>query len=121
MSVYDPVYQAAYRERNREKKRAYNKVYNKEWIKRPEVKERYLIKNREKAHLFPAWIPIRRRIARKKMVRPACIYCGNPKTVAHHEDYSKPFDVVWACHIHHAAIHAGKLKVKKKDISHVKP
>lgn len=29
--------------------------------------------------------------------RLPCSHCGNEKAQAHHHDYSKPLDVVWAC------------------------
>jgi ribosomal protein S27AE len=31
------------------------------------------------------------------LVRGPCSRCGAAKTHAHHEDYSKPLDVVWLC------------------------
>jgi hypothetical protein len=34
-----------------------------------------------------------------------CAICGDEKTHGHHEDYSKPLDVVWLCLKHHRAIH----------------
>ena len=40
-----------------------------------------------------------------KMKRMPCIICGNPKTHAHHEDYSKPLDVVFLCLSHHRRRH----------------
>lgn len=30
-----------------------------------------------------------------------CFQCGNTKSEAHHEDYSKPLDVIWLCKQHH--------------------
>jgi hypothetical protein len=32
-------------------------------------------------------------------------FCGETKVQAHHEDYSKPLDVMWLCKIHHILIH----------------
>jgi hypothetical protein len=36
--------------------------------------------------------------------RHPCFVCGN-KAEAHHEDYSKPLDIIWLCRKHHAARH----------------
>lgn len=44
-------------------------------------------------------------IKRGKMKRQACEVCGKPDAHAHHEDYSKPFDVRWLCPLHHAREH----------------
>lgn len=41
----------------------------------------------------------------KKITREPCIKCGSLKTDAHHEDYSKPLEVIWFCRIHHAERH----------------
>lgn len=39
--------------------------------------------------------------------RQPCAVCGTETNVeAHHDDYSKPLDVVWLCTTHHAARHA---------------
>jgi hypothetical protein len=35
-----------------------------------------------------------------------CEECGEPKTVAHHDDYERPLDVRWLCHSHHRRWHA---------------
>ncbi len=41
-----------------------------------------------------------------KLLKLNC-FCGLPAN-AHHEDYSKPLDVIWLCHAHHMELHAKK-------------
>lgn len=40
-----------------------------------------------------------------RLVPLPCAECGAAKVEAHHEDYSKPLDVVWLCRTHHIARH----------------
>lgn len=40
-----------------------------------------------------------------KLERKPCEKCGNPKSHAHHFDYSRPLDVVWLCSVHHGEVH----------------
>ena len=39
------------------------------------------------------------------VIRKPCIICGDPKSHGHHEDYSKPLDVIWLCCMHHNKLH----------------
>lgn len=44
--------------------------------------------------------------------RGPCIFCGtSEKMEAHHEDYSKPLDIVWVCRAHHRDVTRGRLRV----------
>lgn len=40
-----------------------------------------------------------------KIHRQPCSVCGDEEVQAHHEDYSKPLDVIWLCRKHHYAHH----------------
>lgn len=57
-------------------------------------------KRRQKAHNM-----VRNAVKTGKLVRQPCCRCGNPKTVAHHEDYDKPLDVMWLCQPCHKQRH----------------
>ena len=48
-----------------------------------------------------------------KLKRGSCCVscCGTPNAQAHHEDYSKPFDVIWLCRYHHTMFHNIKRRV----------
>jgi hypothetical protein len=45
-----------------------------------------------------------------RMIKQPCAVCGTTSAEAHHDDYSKPLEVIWLCKAHHGATHAGKRK-----------
>lgn len=48
-----------------------------------------------------------------KLIRQPCEKCGTTiKVQAHHEDYSKPLDVMWLCFQHHRE-HHGQIVTRK--------
>jgi len=49
-----------------------------------------------------------------KLFRLPCAVCGSLVTDAHHEDYSKPLDVIWLCRQHHLSIHATRNIIRKQ-------
>lgn len=57
-------------------------------------------KRRSRAHN-----KVSRAIIKGILVRAKCERCGNPKSVAHHEDYDKPLDVTWLCQPCHKQRH----------------
>lgn len=40
-----------------------------------------------------------------RMKKKPCGVCGNIKVEAHHQDYTKPLEVLWLCRKHHAEQH----------------
>lgn len=44
-----------------------------------------------------------------KIKRLPCEICGNPKSVAHHPDYKREFEVIFLCHVHHRKLHYGSI------------
>ncbi len=61
----------------------------------------------KKAHpgMAKAHNAINNEIRAGRLTRQPCVECGNPKSHAHHQDYSKPLDVMWLCCVHHKAKH----------------
>ena len=45
-----------------------------------------------------------------KLVKRPCVICGAVPALAHHEDYSKPLEVIYLCPLHHKAIHSMDLE-----------
>ena len=52
-----------------------------------------------------AWSAVHKAVKNGTLEKLPCEACGDPNAHAHHDDYSKPLDVVWLCQPHHAARH----------------
>jgi hypothetical protein len=46
-----------------------------------------------------------RAVSKGALERLPCSICGSGKSVAHHESYDRPLDVIWYCQAHHVARH----------------
>lgn len=109
-------YMREYREKNAEKMREYKRIYNAIWRKNngyPSEKK-YKERNPEK---YKAQQILNQSIYKGKIKRENCIICNSENAQAHHEDYTKPHDVIWICSIHHKQVHMSNLKevLKNKD------
>ncbi len=95
---------ADYVRRNREKKRQWNNAYHSRISdKRAEATKAWRDRHPEKKAAHQA---VQSAIRNGTLVRQPCVICGDPKTHAHHDDYSRQLDVVWLCHKHHMQRHA---------------
>lgn len=76
----------AYRSEYQRSARGYGRhvTANREWRRRNRHKRR--------AHSAVAYA-----VRTGKLVRSPCERCGEERTEAHHDDYSKPLDVRWLC------------------------
>lgn len=75
-----------------------------------EQSRNYKIRNPEK---YRAHMAVGNAIKSGKLVRQPCEKCGTEIRVqAHHEDYSKPLDVMWFCFQHHRE-HHGQIVTRK--------
>lgn len=79
-----------------------NTLHNKNW--RSRNPDKY------KAHQI-----VQNALRNKSLVKLPCIICGEIKVQAHHEDYTKPLEIIWFCHKHHVEHHYKK-EVKPKRV-----
>lgn len=49
-----------------------------------------------------------------KLKRLPCEVCGNPKSEAHHPNYSKPFKIKWVCKLHHVGLHSKEHEAQRE-------
>lgn len=79
--------------------------YLREWKKTKEGKrsiaqdvknQRLKFPERKKAYSKLDWA-----VRSGKIKKEPCIKCGDPNSQGHHEDYSKPYEVIWLCDLHH--------------------
>jgi hypothetical protein len=68
-------------------------------------RHRYEEKNREK---MKARNKLRYNVRSGVIEKKNCLVCGDTKSEAHHEDYSKPLEVMWFCKKHHAEFESNK-------------
>lgn len=61
---------------------------------------------------------LRQKIRDGKIKRGDCLICGEQNGQAHHEDYSKPFDVMWLCEGCHREYHFNQNQ--KKEVCPIK-
>ena len=86
------------RKRHRQKSRKYREEGKK--YKKSDYKK-WLLQNPEKKK---AHMEVKNALRSGRMHRHPCCICGN-KAHAHHEDYSKPLEVIWLCPKHHGERH----------------
>lgn len=78
--------------------------------KRQEYRRRYVAQNKEKIKAHDA---VKRAIKKGTLIRPkVCSSCGKHTTSIelHHEDYSRPLEVVPLCILCHKRLHALKAR-----------
>jgi len=94
-----------HREQNLEKVRAYDRERgkNKERLKAAvEINRAWRAEDKRRMAAHNA---VSRAVRNGHLFREPCIRCGESKSLAHHEDYDKPLDVVWLCQPCHKQRH----------------
>lgn len=96
---------------NRTKKVEYYREYDhlrqymetrKQWLLEHQRKVRALHRDKYKCRSA-----VQNALRSHRLIKQPCEICGAMENVqAHHEDYSKPLDVIWLCFKHHRWIHS---------------
>lgn len=90
---------------NRANKREQYTAYEKGRGARPERRAAKLGYSAKHNRLHPekraARLAVSNALRDGRLTRKPCEVCQNPKTEAHHPDYSQPLSVRWLCHQHH--------------------
>ena len=93
----------------RDSRKVKMREYSKEWVKRVGGKEyangmakKMMAKYPEK---WKARSQLRNAVKLGNIQKQFCRVCGEIKVQGHHDDYSKPFDVIWLCQQHHTKKH----------------
>lgn len=87
-----------------EKGRAVSRKAGKKYRAKPEKKillKKIPIKHNARSQVLYA-------LRTGKIKKEPCVTCGDINSQGHHEDYTKPLQVIWLCPKHHTAVHARK-------------
>ena len=95
----------ANRNKNIEKVREYDRARGKEPERIKASREIIRAWRNEDSRRVLAHTSVARAIRNGSLVRQPCVRCGEAKSLAHHEDYDKPLEVVWLCQPCHKQRH----------------
>ena len=91
-------------------KRAADREWYREAYKKPEVRAKFYAHHKRRRRVHPdrerAISLVLSAIKYGRLTRMPCVICGDVRSHGHHEDYSKPLEVVWLCAHHHQQRHA---------------
>jgi uncharacterized OB-fold protein len=88
-----------------QKGREYDKKRNKYPNRKKWLLEYNRKKRKKRITAYRAYDALHWAIRTGKLLRKPCEMCGDTKSQGHHEDYTKPLDVVWLCQRHHMERH----------------
>ena len=89
---------------HREKYSLYEKVRNLNPFRRTSRLSHQRTRREKHPEKYHARTAVGNAIRDGRLIKQPCRICGNPKSQAHHHDYSKPLDVDWLCFKHHREI-----------------
>ena len=100
---------------NRRKNLDYYRQYDIERSKSPHRMAAFSARTRLFRQLNPdrykAHSAVNNAVRDGRLIKSPCVICGSTKVVGHHENYSKPLDVIWMCQAHHVQYHLGQIQL----------
>lgn len=101
--------------RERSRKYYLKNIASEEWRLKESARQK--VKNANYPLKRAANIIVGNALAGGRLIRQPCERCGDAKAQAHHEDYTKPLDVIWLCKAHHGERHREINEEKRHDRS----
>ena len=113
-------------EKQRQHDREYSRKYridHPKWKKENNARNRPLVSRlvaeyrRKNPEAIRAISALNEAVRSGKVKRGECVFSGiHSKSIdGHHQDYSKPLEVIWMCHLHHKQFHYGLIKLKVEN------
>ena len=96
---------AEHRLKNLDRIRAYDRERAKNEDRKKAAAAVIALWKKEDLRRVRAHSAVQRAVRKGTLTRSPCEICGDVKSVAHHEDYDKPLQVVWLCNPCHKQRH----------------
>ena len=94
-----------YKEKNVEKVKEKDRAYRKKTLVKEAARHRRRSLDPEYREKSRVRHIARDAVKRGMIGKSQCSVCGSENSQMHHEDYTKPLEVVWLCPDHHAEVH----------------
>jgi hypothetical protein len=91
--------------KNADKKISYQQAYNKSDNGKAARQRQQVRQRKDHPERSRAYSAVQRALKTGRLIKKQCEICGNKDSHAHHEDYTKPLDVIWLCREHHQKHH----------------
>lgn len=95
-----------HRQDNIDEVRAYDRQRSKEPERRKKLAQNAVQFREKYPEKCEAYKALGNALKRGVIKKEPCVVCGSFFVHAHHDDYTKPLDVVWLCPVHHKQRHA---------------